>query len=154
MASLKLLQKNEKSTKELFLDTLAKIGCSYTIDEEDDGISFSFQGETFVAWIHGDFYISIWDYFWKRRDLHDIDNLSQIKRLINEANTTYGITTIYSIEEEDNLLSLHCKVMIPFIAQIPQLDDYLKIELNQFFRVHRFIDLEEDRRKNLLTTSS
>ena len=48
----KIEQKVEETmigTRDLFLETLTKIGCQYSIDEQDDIISFAFQGENFVV---------------------------------------------------------------------------------------------------------
>ena len=40
---------NEKGTRDLFLETLTKIGCQYKLAEEGDDINFGYQGEYFVV---------------------------------------------------------------------------------------------------------
>ena len=42
---------NQKGTRELFLETLTKIGCQYEFSEEenDDRIFFAYQGEHFIV---------------------------------------------------------------------------------------------------------
>ena len=45
----KTLMENNKGTRDLFLETLTKIGCQYEFAEEegDDRIFFAYQGELF-----------------------------------------------------------------------------------------------------------
>lgn len=43
-------QEERKGTKDLFLETLTRLGCQYEIDDEDEAdIRFAFQGEFFVV---------------------------------------------------------------------------------------------------------
>ncbi len=49
------LMETQKGTKDLFLETLTKIGCQYKLGEDEDdkdSIYFAFQGENFVARIY------------------------------------------------------------------------------------------------------
>ena len=141
-------KKNEPSVRDLFLDTLTKIGCKYTIDEEDGEICFAFQGEDFYAWTRGNFYLDIWDYCWMSRELSDVDGIARLKKLINEANSMYGVSTVYSVNEKSGRLNVHCTDVIPFIPQITEIEDYLKMEMHQFFRVHRYIEIEDEKLMN------
>lgn len=140
-----MAKKKEADIRKLFLDTLTKIGCKYTIDEEDGGIGFTFQGEQFWAWVRGNFYVDIWDYCWTSREMCDIEGISRIKKLINEANSMYGVSTVYSVNDANDRLNIHCSDIIPFIPQMPDIEDYLKMEMHQFFRVHRHIEIEEEK---------
>ena len=140
-----MAKKKEADVKKLFLDTLTKIGCKYTLDKEDGGIGFSFQGEQFWAWVRGNFYVDIWDYCWMTREMCDMEGISRIKKLINEANSMFGVSTTYSVNDANDRLSIHCSNIIPFIPQMPDIEDYLKMEMHQFFRVHRYIEIEEEK---------
>ena len=141
------MDKKENETRQLFLDTLQKIGCPYTYDEEDDTASFFFQGEKFVAWLQSNYYISIWNYNWMSCELYDIDNISRIKRAINEANMDCGVTTVYTIDEAGSDFDVHSTSMIAFIPQIPDIEGYLKVELRQYFYTQRYIELEVEKLK-------
>ena len=50
--------------------------------------------------------------------------------------------TIYTVDEEGNTVDVHCKTTILCMSVIPDIEDYLKLELNEFFRAHQFIKLE------------
>ena len=128
-------------TRDLLMDTLTKIGCQYTIDEsEENRICFTYQGEHFDGYASNEsMMITIWDYWWTGFDLYDIDTLSRVKRVINDANIKAPVTTVYSIDEEDGKVGVHsCKRML-FIPQIPNIEDYLQATLAEFFQVHRYI---------------
>ncbi|MDE6807284.1 MAG: hypothetical protein K2I98_02335 [Prevotella sp.] len=68
--------------------------------------------------------------------------------MINEANSMFGVSAVYSVNDANDRLSIHCTDIIPFVPQIPDIEDYLKMEMHQFFRVHRYIEIEEEKLKN------
>jgi hypothetical protein len=53
--------------------------------------------------------------------------------------------TVYTIDEAGSNVDVHCKSIILFIPQIPNLEDYLRLELNEFFRAHQFVGNEMTR---------
>ena len=54
-----------KDTRDLFLETLTKIGCQYEIYPDDGNIGFGYQGENFVATANNEgWYVRVWDTFW------------------------------------------------------------------------------------------
>ena len=136
------MAEKKNDVKKLFLETLEKLGCPYTLDEEDDAISFDFQGERFVAWLKDDYYIEIWDFHWMDHELYDIDNISRLKKVINDANMICGVTTVYTIDKASSCFGIHCTSTIVFISQIPNIEGYLKANLLQYFDTHRYITLE------------
>ena len=134
----------QKGTRDLFLEALIKIGCQYTVDDEDDGrYYFAYQGENFAVDMSNDrMYVQLWDMFWASVELYDIDKLAQLKKVINESNLRYATTTIYTVNEAGSTVDVHCKSVILFCAQIPDLETYLRAELNDFFHVHQYINAE------------
>ena len=148
----KIEQKVEETmigTRDLFLETLTKIGCQYSIDEQDDRISFAFQGENFVVdAADGNSYIRIWDLFWTSAELYDVNEVSRLKKAINSANLSTGLTTVYTVNDAGSTIDVHCRSTVLFIAQIPEIENYLKLELNEFFRAHRHVELELERMRN------
>lgn len=62
-AEKKEMEIKNKNTRELFLDTLERIGCQYQLGEDEDTrIFFSYQGEHFFADMNEDsIYVHIWD---------------------------------------------------------------------------------------------
>lgn len=131
-------------TRELFLETLTKIGCQYTADEEDaDRYYFAYQGEHFAVDMNNErVYVNLWDMFWESVELYDIDQLARLKKVINDSNLKFATTTVYTVNEASSTVDVHCKSIILFCQQIPDLENYLRIELNDFFRVHQYINVE------------
>lgn len=68
-------------TRDLFLDTLSKIGCQYELgetEEDCDKIYFAYQGENFTASANNEgWYVHIWDTYWGHVELCDIDELAR-----------------------------------------------------------------------------
>lgn len=136
---------NEKGTRDLFMETLTKIGCQYELGEEqdDDRIYFAYQGEYFFANASNEgLYVHIYDTHWGHVELYDVDEFSRLKKAINESNLNNSVMTIYTIDEAGSNVDVHCKSVILFIPQIPKLEDYLRLELNEFFRAHQFVGNE------------
>lgn len=144
-------------TRDLFLKVLAKIGCQYQLEEEDDDarISFVFQGEHMCADASNDsIYIVVWDPFWENVELSDIDEVSRMRKAINKSNLNCSVTTAYTFDKEDNSMDVHSQSTFPFVPQMPAIEEYLKVELGEFFRAHQLVGSElhklrtEDRLQN------
>lgn len=133
-----------KGTRDLFVEMLTKIGCQYELGEDDDDrIYFAYQGEHFFVNAKNDWrYIQIWDTHWGHVELYDIDEFTRLKKAINGSNLNNSVTTVYTIDEDGKNVDAHCKSVILFVPQIPDLEDYLRIELNEFFRAHQYIGNE------------
>ena len=134
----------KKGTRDLFLETLTKIGCQYEVSEDEDGdINFGYQGEYFVVRTSNKVkYIQIYDTHWGSVELYDIDEFARLKKAINESNLRNSVTAVYTVNESGNTADVHCKSVILFIPEIPNIEDYLRLELNEYFRVHETVNLE------------
>lgn len=138
------MEKN-KGTRDLFLETLTKIGCQYELPEEegDNRIFFAYQGEHFfVIAINEAKLIQIYDTHWGHVELYDIDEFARLKRAINDSNLNNNVTTVYTIDEAGSNVDVHCKFCLLFVPQIPDIEDYLRWALNEFFRAHQFVGVE------------
>ena len=135
-----------KGTRDLFLETLSKIGCQYELgegEEDSDKIYFAYQGENFTASASNDgWYVHLWDTHWGHVELYDIDEFARLKKAINLSNLNCATTTVYTIDEAGSNIDVHCKAVIPFISQIPEIENYLRGELNDFFRAHQYVGNE------------
>ena len=141
----KTLMENNKGTRDLFLETLTKIGCQYEFAEEegDDRIFFAYQGEHFfVNATNEGWYIHIYDTHWGHVELYDIEEFARLKKAINSSNLNNSVMTVYTIDEAGSNVDVHCKSTILFIPQIPRIEDYLRLELNEFFRAHQYVGNE------------
>ena len=141
-------------TRDLFLETLTKIGCQYVIEEdenvEEGDIRFGYQGEYFVVRASNKtHYIQIYDTHWGHVELYDIDEFARLKKAINESNIRNSVTTIYTIDEAGSNVDVHCKSVILFVPEIPNIDAYLRLELSEYFRVHETINIEMAKQREL-----
>lgn len=130
--------------RDLFLDTLTKIGCQYQLGEGDDNrIFFAYQGEHFFAdTTNENNYVHLWDTHWGHVELYDIDEVSRLRKAINTSNLKTSVITIFTIDEDGKNMDVHSKSTIPFMSSMPDLDDYLRVELNDFFRAHQVVGNE------------
>ena len=133
-----------KNTRELFLDTLERIGCQYQLGEgEDSRIFFSYQGEHFFADMDDEsIYVHIWDTHWVQVELYDIDEMSRLRKAINTSNKNSAVSTFYTIDDDAKTMNVHTKSTITFLSSIPYLEDYLRTELNEFFHAHQIVGTE------------
>lgn len=138
------VKEEKKGTRDLFLETLTKIGCQYEVEEGEDGdITFGYQGEYFMVRATNEVrYIQIFDTHWAHVELYDIDEFARLKKAINESNLRNSVTTVYTINEAGSTVDVHCKSVILFIPEIPNLEDYLRLEFSDYFRVHETINME------------
>ena len=136
-------EEEAKGTRDLFLETLTKIGCQYEIDPDDDSICFGYQGENFVASATNEgWYVRVWDTYWGHVELYDIDEFSRLRKAVNNSNLNCATMTVYTINEERNTVDVHSKSVFPFMSQMPNLEDYLRNELGDFFNAHRLVSDE------------
>ena len=138
------IMEERKGTRDLFLETLTKIGCQYEIGEGEEGdINFAYQGEYFIvkATNKGSF-IHIYDTHWAQVELYDIDEFARLKKAINESNMRNSVTTVYTIDEAGSSVDVHCKSVILFVPEIPDIAEYLRVELSDYFRAHETVNVE------------
>ena len=136
-------EEESKGTRDLLLETLTQIGCQYEIDPDEGYISFGYQGENFVASATNEgWYVRVWDTYWGHVDLYDIDEFSRLRKAVNNANLNCSTMTVYTINEKEQKVDVHCKSVFPFMSQMPELENYLRGELNDFFNAHHFVGNE------------
>lgn len=133
-------------TCELLQEVLRKMGCTCHDKETEKGwkrIFFPYQGENFIAetWRDGA-YVHLWNTFWTGVSLDDIDEVSRLRRAINDANIRCSVTIFYTIDEENNKMAVHFKYVMPFNRSMANLEDYLRVELGSFFKAQRALEEE------------
>ena len=137
------MEKNIR-TRDLFLEVLTKIGCQYQLGEGDDTrIFFAFQGENMFADASNEsLYVVVWDTYWEHVELYDINEVSRMRKAINNSNLNSSVTTVYTIDKEGSNMDVHSRSMFAFVPQMPSIEDYLKAELGKFFRAHQLVGNE------------
>ena len=132
---------NKDTNEEVKIGTRDEIEEGEDIEEGD--IRFGYQGEYFVVRASNKtHYIQIYDTHWGHVELYDIDEFARLKKAINESNIRNSVTTVYTIDEAGSNVDVHCKSVILFVPEIPNIDGYLRLELSEYFRVHETINME------------
>lgn len=130
-------------TVEFVKDALTKLGCQYDVNEEGGRIGFMFQGGYFTINVANDsMMIIIYFLHWMDHNIEDIDGFSDLRRIINECNLSSNVTTVYTIDEEENKVVVHSRKRIVFAPQIPHYEIYLKNMLQSFFDASSYVTYE------------
>lgn len=142
------MEENHKlSTRDLCADVLRKLNCDVQFDDENEyNMHFSYQGENFSVetWEDG-LMITIWDTWWGTVDLDNLDDVSRVRKAINNINVRQGFTLMYSIDEKSQKFAVHTKRQCLLIPQIPQIENYMVAMLTGFFDAQRSFKEEYDR---------
>lgn len=134
--------------RDLFLETLTALGCQYEVDE-DDHINFQWQGGYFSTHASNEsLFVTIWYFQWGEWELYDIDMLSRVKQVINNANINYSLNVVYSLNEEGGNFYIHSSKSFVFVPQLPDIKGYLQAMLGEFFVVRRYVEKELDKLEN------
>lgn len=129
------------STRQLALNTIESIGSEpqYT---EDGRIQFEYQSVIFLMEATNEclFVNLIWPWCHSFSKF-DIDEFARVRQVVNKVNLQETVSVVYTISDSDDV-ALHIKKNFLFVSQIPQIDNYLKLILNGFFRTARILELE------------
>ena len=143
----KMEENQNLSTRDLCAEVLRKLNCDVQFDEENEyNMYFTYQGENFSVdtWENG-LMITIWDTWWGTVDLDDLDDVSRVRKAINNINVRQNLTLMYSIDEKGQKFAVHTKRQCLLIPQIPQIENYMAAMLTGFFDVQRSFKEEYDR---------
>ena len=129
------------STRQLALRTIENIGSEPKFDEAGR-IQFEYQGIVFVMEADNEclFVNLIWPWCHSFSKF-DIDEFARVRQVVNEVNLRDTLSVVYTISDSDDV-ALHIKKHFLLVPQIPDVEEYLKLILNSFFRVVRTLELE------------
>lgn len=137
--------------RELCKAILHDLNCKTEEDEEEgsDRLAFKFQGETFCIIVSDDCLLAtIYDFSWGSVELDDIDEVSRVRKIINEINFQYGGHTLfYTMDTDNNRMVVHTKRQILLTPEIPNLENYMTAMLSGFFEVQRAMAHELDKER-------
>ena len=127
-----------KCTRTLLIETLDKMEYSYIVKEEDKAnlygsILLAYMGNNFVIKHEDSDFILMMLPSWMTVDSWNVEEVSQVRRALNETNRNSPVTTVYCFDQEANRMILSSKVTVQLIPQIPDLSGYLRSWLNEFF---------------------
>ena len=129
------------NTRQLAINAIERIGCEPQFTEEGR-IQFEYQGVIFMMEAANDcmFVNLIWPWC-HSFSKYDIDEFARVRQVVNEINLYDTVSLVYTISDSDDV-ALHIKKHFLFIDQIPQIDEYLRMIINNFFRTARKLELE------------
>ena len=129
------------STRQLALNTIENIGSTPQYTEEGR-IQFEYQGIVFLMEASNDclFVNLIWPWCHSFSKF-DIDEFARVRQVVNKVNLRETLSVVYSVTDSDDV-ALHIKTNFLLVPQIPEVEEYLKLILNSFFRTARTLDLE------------
>ena len=134
------------STRQLALKAIENLGSEPQYTEEGR-IQFEYQGVTFLMETANDcdFVNLIWPWCYSFNKF-DIDEFARVRQVVNDINA-YGVVSVfYGVTDSDDV-AVHVKKNFLFIQQIPGIEDYLRMMLEEFFRAVRKLDLEIEKIK-------
>lgn len=129
------------STRQLALKTIENIGSESKYTEEGY-IQFEYQGVIFLIEAVNDcaFVNLIWPWCHSFSKF-DIDEFARVRKVVNDINARGVVSVFYGIIDSDDV-AIHIKKHFLLVQQIPNLEDYLKLMLDSFFRTARTLDIE------------
>lgn len=141
---------NKLETKERIIQTLKEMNCNPEESEKNgyDVINFNFQDQDFIIYVDGSPIVRIYCNWWTTLDLNDKD-VPILKEAINENNLSLIITTVYTVDKENNLIGVHCKHALNFQEVNGDYEDMLRAYLSFFFSTQRELKEKFDRLKSI-----
>ena len=134
------------STRQLALKTIENIGSEPKYDEAGR-IQFEYQGVIFLMEAANDcmFVNLIWPWC-HHFSKFDIDEFARVRQVINDINA-YGVVSVFYGDTDSDDVAVHVKKNFLFIQQIPNIEGYLRLMLDGFFKTVRKLDLEIEKLK-------
>ncbi len=125
----------KQSARELFLDTLKNMGIKMDLYNYEDYIWFDYQDRTFDGIEDkNDRYITL--EYMTLRDLGDAKNAERIYRIINKVGKACDVVI------SSNVHYTHYRRKILFVEEIPNIEDYLRTEIQELIRATEMVDEE------------
>lgn len=128
------------NTRQLALQIIENIGSEPK--QEDGRIHFKYQGVMFWMEVVDDcsFANLIWPWCHSFSKF-DIDEFARVRQVVNDINMDGTMSVFYTITDSDDV-AVHIKKHFLLISQIPDIESYLRLILDSFFRTARTLDVE------------
>ena len=126
-----IMENPKYNTQQLMVSTLTQIGCQPTVNE-DETVAVTYQGEHFQI-DFGGLYAQIWDLGWAGVNANDPE-LPKIREAVNHTNFDFGPTVVMTNPDDNGTMYFHNRLGILLHPDIPEIDNYLRSNLDMFFR--------------------
>lgn len=143
----------EREPMQILISSLREINAEYEITKLDHGgeiVYFTYQAESFSAELcQGSCSCHLIDPIWYSFDASDYNELSIVKKTINEVNWLSPVNVVYQMSEDEKQYHVTTSYVFFLIDGIPY-PDYLLNILRNFFRTQNtfFRMLAEEHGKN------
>jgi|GEM_PF-3382584 len=126
------VRKNE--VKEFLEATFTKIGANLNYDEESHFCWAEYQGAYFRYYTADQSKIVTFDFpNWYTVSLDNIEELSALKKAVNDANIAQASTTFFIADKDENEARVFSKRTILFSPDNPDAENFLRYILHDFF---------------------
>lgn len=136
-----MMESEIHGAKDLAYKLLKEMGC--TPQETEEGrIKFEYQGIIFLMEAVNDcaFVNLIWPWCHSFSKF-DIDEFARVQKVVNDINARGTASVFYGMTDSDDV-AVHIKKHFLLVQQIPNVEEYLKLMLDSFFRTARTLDVE------------
>lgn len=139
-----ILEPLKVDTRDFACNLLRGLG-SNPQDTEEGRIHFEYQGIDFLMEATDDckFVNLIWPWCHSFSKF-DIDEFARVRQVVNEVNMNDSLSVFYTFTDSDEV-ALHIKKHFLLVPQVPEVEEYLRVILNGFFRTARTLNLEIER---------
>lgn len=128
-----------KSCKDIVLDSLRQLQCEPQVEDLGEGkytINFEYQAENFSINIESTCrFVTLYDVFWYSFEENDLEQLSNVKHIVNNLNWLSSLNVCYSQSDENNMINLHTTYSMLCFEE-GNFTAYLRHILRECFVVH------------------
>lgn len=127
------------TSKPLLKAVVEDIGGNVVEDKEDGRVVVEYHGERFLMDDPEDSnFVVMFDTWWHDIDLQNLEQFSVMREAINTVNTTsHSAVIMYSVDEAEGRVGVHCKAVFPFDNHIPGLKSYLQYYFSDVLALHQ-----------------
>ena len=125
--------------KPLLKAVVEDIGGKVEEEKEDGRLVVEYHGEHFLMDAPKDSnFVVMFDTWWHDIDLMNLEQFSVMREAINTVNTSsHSAVIMYSVDENENRVGVHCKSVFPFNSYIPALKSYLQYYFSDVLALHQ-----------------
>lgn len=127
------------ANKPLLKAVVEDIGGNVVEEKEDGRLVVEYHGERFLMDAPQDSnFVVLFDTWWHEIELHNLEQFSVMREAINTVNTSsHSASIMYSVDEGEGRVGVHCKSVFPFNSHIPALKSYLQYYFSDVLAVHQ-----------------
>lgn len=131
--------KEIKTCKDIVLDSLRQLQCEPQVEDRGEGrhtIYFDYQAEHFSINVSSTSrFATIYDAFWYSFEENDLEQLSNVKNIINNINWSSSLNVCYNKTEENKMFNIHTTYTMLCLEE-GDFTDYLRHILRECFVIH------------------